>query len=394
MKILIITPIYPGYSDETRRTSPFAIHYFATEWVKQGHEVEVVRIWPYRPFPFSLFMDRQKQRYAYSESFVKDNVTVHRLPIKKMPIINFQQRHIKHSISQVQKQVIEFNPEIIICHSISPAYFIGCALGVEFQIPVFLTVHKTDITYLSNEKNLKRFKMYYPNSSRVFFRSFALKREYSNIMKEKQIGDIVLSGIDKKEIIDIEEIHKKSKVRSINFIVACNLDNNKRVDTIIKAIQRIPFKSQVNLKVIGDGPERSKLEKYVKENNMESIVKFSGEQSRKEVLKSMQAADVFVMVSASETFGLVYIEAMSKGCLVIGSRGQGIDGVIRHGENGFLCEVDNVEELSGIIEHCINLSENEKRNILIESYKTVSNLTLEKSAEEYLNAIKKYIDNQ
>ena len=49
----------------------------------------------------------------------------------------------------------------------------------------------------------------------------------------------------------------------------------------------------------------------------------------------MEESDVFAMVSSPETFGLVYIEAMAKGCVTIGSKGEGIDGVIVNNENGF-----------------------------------------------------------
>ena len=45
--------------------------------------------------------------------------------------------------------------------------------------------------------------------------------------------------------------------------------------------------------------------------------------------------NVWIMISKNETFGLVYLEAMARGCITIGSRNQGIDGVINHGVNGF-----------------------------------------------------------
>ncbi|WP_368503156.1 glycosyltransferase [Alkalihalophilus sp. As8PL] len=391
MKILIVTQIYPGYKQETRQTSPFAIHYFASEWIKQGHDVEVVRMWPYRPFPLSLVMDKKMGKYAYRESFDKDNVRVHRLPVKKIPAINFLQRHIKHSKDRIQEEVKVFNPDLILCHAISPDFFLGCQLADQLHIPIFLTIHKTDINYLSKKSGLKKFNKYKSKLNGLFFRSNVLKEKYSNICELEQEGRIIPSGIDEREILKIEEFYNKSKIVSLKIVVACNLIKSKRVGTIIHAVHRLGLKYQVTLKVIGDGPERSNLENYVKENRLEKTVEFLGSLSRKEVLTFMYNSDIFVMVSAPETFGLVYIEAMSKGCIVIGSKGEGIDGFIRHGKNGFLCEVDNVEELYGIMECCLNQTHEEKKSILLESYKTVKELTTEKCAEKYMGALKKYM---
>ena len=70
---------------------------------------------------------------------------------------------------------------------------------------------------------------------------------------------------------------------------------------------------------------------------LESCVYFEGEKAREQVLHLMEESDIFVLVSSPETFGLVYVEAMAKGCITIGSKGEGIDGVIVNNENGYLC---------------------------------------------------------
>ena len=70
--------------------------------------------------------------------------------------------------------------------------------------------------------------------------------------------------------------------------------------------------------------------------------------------------DAFVLASYSETFGVVYIEAMYAGLPVIGIRGQGIDGVVKDGENGFLATPRDVEDLVEKIEYIINNRESVK----------------------------------
>ena len=69
---------------------------------------------------------------------------------------------------------------------------------------------------------------------------------------------------------------------------------------------------------------------------MSERVRLTGRLPREQVLRLMAQSDVFAMPSRKEGFGIVYLEAMASGCVTIGSRGEGIDGVIRDGENGLL----------------------------------------------------------
>ena len=55
------------------------------------------------------------------------------------------------------------------------------------------------------------------------------------------------------------------------------------------------------------------------------------------------------MISKEETFGLVYLEAMSMGCITIASKNEGMEGIIIDGENGFLCTAGDDDELASII---------------------------------------------
>ena len=90
------------------------------------------------------------------------------------------------------------------------------------------------------------------------------------------------------------------------------------------------------------------------------------------------------MVSAHEAFGLVYVEAMAKGCITIATKGQGIDGVIIDGVNGFLCESCNPEALAKVIDRIRSLSTEELNSISQKAIETASELTDRKVAETYL----------
>lgn len=105
--------------------------------------------------------------------------------------------------------------------------------------------------------------------------------------------------------------------------------------------------------------------------------------------QQLREHDIFVMISKQETFGLVYLEAMAAGCITIASRGEGFDGIIQDGVNGFLCEAGNWHELSRIITHICELSSGDLCKISEAAQKTALELTDEKAAFKYINSVEK-----
>src|SRR5699024_2075087 len=147
---------------------------------------------------------------------------------------------------------------------------------------------------------------------------------------------IVHSGIDESTIINLQKLQEKAKRKSKTIFIASSMIKQKNIDILIKSFAKVAEEKNVKLKIAVDGTERKNLYRLVREKNLEDKVEFLGYMSREKVFKQMEEADVFVMVSSNETFGLVYLEAMAKGCITIGSKGEGIDGVIKDSENGYL----------------------------------------------------------
>ena len=93
------------------------------------------------------------------------------------------------------------------------------------------------------------------------------------------------------------------------------------------------------------------------------------------------------MGSKSEVFGLVYLEAMARGCITIAARNEGMDGIIETGKNGFLCEAGNADELTSIIKRINSLSADEKRQISENARHTAEELSDFNVAKRYLEAV-------
>lgn len=109
----------------------------------------------------------------------------------------------------------------------------------------------------------------------------------------------------------------------------------KRVDGLLEALVEVP---ELGLVVVGDGPERSRLERLAQDLHVSNRVYFAGQRSKKEVLGLMATCDLFVLNSTYEGLPHVVLEAMALGLPVVATAVGGTPEVIKHGETGFLIQ--------------------------------------------------------
>jgi teichuronic acid biosynthesis glycosyltransferase TuaC len=126
-----------------------------------------------------------------------------------------------------------------------------------------------------------------------------------------------------------------------------NLIASKGHELVLRAISQLgTLFPRLRCLIIGEGPERVRLEALANELGIGQRVQFLGRQSRAAVADAMRACSVFVLPSRNEGLGCVYLEAMACGKPVIACRGQGIDEIIEHGRNGWLIPADGLHELA------------------------------------------------
>lgn len=131
----------------------------------------------------------------------------------------------------------------------------------------------------------------------------------------------------------------------------------------------------------------AKIESYIIENNLVGKVKLLGRQPRSEVKNYLDRSDIFVMISKNEVYGLVYIEAMARGCLVIASRHEGMEGIIKDGVNGFLCKAGDIQELKDVLGKIDLMTVNERDNISKNAMKTAAHFTDGEVAKSYIENV-------
>ena len=183
----------------------------------------------------------------------------------------------------------------------------------------------------------------------------------------KVIGNGISNTIicDKKYISQyISRINKnKFKIISVG-----NLTPSKGFDLLIKAVAKLIQQDyEIELHIFGDGREKNKLFKLIEVQKLTDSVIMHGRVENKIIRNLYSYFDAFVLPSWSETFGIVYLEAMYCKIPVIGVVGEGIDGVIIHKENGLLSRAKDLNDLIDNIKLLIN-DEVSNNSIIKEAY--------------------------
>lgn len=168
---------------------------------------------------------------------------------------------------------------------------------------------------------------------------------------------VIPNGIDWKVIQRVRKDREECDVIYVGRLI-----KEKQVDLLLKAVALLKKEGiKVKVKIIGDGYERRKLEKYAKENKLD--VSFLGFLERQEeVYSELKSAKVFVLPSLREGFGISVLEALAckLPCLVINARENAAKYLIREGYNGFAVE-DSPISMAEKIQLLLSDSELRKR---------------------------------
>jgi glycosyltransferase involved in cell wall biosynthesis len=139
----------------------------------------------------------------------------------------------------------------------------------------------------------------------------------------------------------------------LRLVAASRLQRRKRVDALLRIFARLREEVgptvEVTLEIIGDGPDRSKLERLCNSLSVGDSVRFLGNGTAEDVRALLSRGDVFANACVLESFGLAALEALSCGIPVVARSEGGVGSFIAHGENGVLLASDS-EMLSALVE--------------------------------------------
>ena len=379
MNILLITNLYPAYKNQSRIEMSYALHDFTVKWAKNNNIIVINQILPRYKNIFS-----SKPVYPkLDREFVLDAIKIYNFITHKIPMTK-----ILFGTNIIRKLLKSNNfiPDLILAHLYN-SYIIANKLSVFYKCNLVLGMHNIDLKHINKRKYAKPLR----NCIKISCRSSHIMNEMLKLFPEyeKKIfianSGINLSDIEKEEYF-LEKIDTWKNKSKMVFITIANLIKRKNIDTVLDSLSFFSNNDWEYI-IIGDGEEREFLSKKAEQLKINAKVHFLGHKTREEIFAYLKLTDIFVMVSSRETFGLVYLEAMAKGNMIIGCKDFGIDGIIHDGENGFLVEARNAGQLASVIQNIYNSPFEEKKRMLQNIEQTILANTSDIAADNYLRFI-------
>jgi N-acetyl-alpha-D-glucosaminyl L-malate synthase BshA len=214
------------------------------------------------------------------------------------------------------------------------------------HVPVVTTLHGTDITLIGQDPSFAPVVTWSINASDgVTAVSDYLRRETYEHFDVSNGIEVVPNFIDTDRFQRQDKEHFKQALCPNGEKVIVHVSNFrpvKNADQVIETFARLRRDDlPVKLILVGDGPDRVPAERTARDLGVYDDIRFLGKQDPVEEILSI--ADVFLMPSGSETFGLAALEAMACNVPVVASNVGGLPELIVDGETGFLCPLDDVD---------------------------------------------------
>lgn len=228
----------------------------------------------------------------------------------------------------------------------------------DHDVKIITTLHGTDITVLGIDQSFRKMIKYgIEKSDAVTAVSKSLVNQTKRKIHTEREISVIYNFVDEKEYTkrDMTSIRDQYGILPDDKVVIhiSNFRKVKRIEDVIKTFKKINQHLQSKLLLVGDGPEISTAFELVKRLNLQDHVLFLGKQ--KKVSDLLSIADLKLLMSEQESFGLVLLEAMSCEVPCIGTKVGGIPEVIKHEETGFLVELGDTERAA---DYAINLLTN------------------------------------
>jgi N-acetyl-alpha-D-glucosaminyl L-malate synthase BshA len=284
--------------------------------------------------------------------FLNENLFYHEVNLRSYPLFEYAPYELalaSKMVSVVKNEKLDLlHVHYAIPHA-SAAYMAKQILKTEgIHIPVVTTLHGTDITLVGKDASYEPVVTFSINQSDgVTAVSSDLKRETYEHFNITNDIEVIPNFIDLEKFKKQKKDHFKKAIcpnGEALIVHTSNFRKVKRVLDVVRIFANIQHEIPAKLLMIGDGPEREKAEKLCRELEISDDVRFLGKLEAVEEVLSV--ADLFLMPSEKESFGLAALEAMACEVPVISSNTGGLPELNVQGETGFLSPVGDVEDMT------------------------------------------------
>jgi N-acetyl-alpha-D-glucosaminyl L-malate synthase BshA len=280
----------------------------------------------------------------------QDNIVYHEVDIASYPLFDFPLYTLALASKMVEVALYE-KLDLFHCHYAIPhatSAFLAKQMLKRPDIKVITTLHGTDITLVGLEPSfLPVMKFSIDESDGVTAVSrFLREKTLTNYGIDKDI-EVIPNFIDlvKYQRLPAEDVRQHFAPNGEKVLVhTSNFRPVKRVQDVVSIFNEVQKKIPSILILIGDGPDRSQCEILARELGIQDHIRFLGKQV--ELVPILSIADLFLMPSQSESFGLSALEAMACEVPVISSSVGGLPELQVHGQTGFIAEIGDVDRMA------------------------------------------------
>ncbi len=363
-----------------------SIVYLKEAYEKKGHQIYI-----FAP-KVEDYIDQEKNIFRYRSINLTNKV--------KYPIaipLSFK----------AKKVITEFNPDLIHIHHPFVLSSVAIMYSKQLGIPKILTIHTQYDQYayyvaplpqkLTQEVIKKIVSNLADKTDCIVTPSESMKALIKNYGIKNRIevipNAIKLSTFREKNELECLKISKRYNLKEDEKIILFvgRVATEKSIDKIIKALGIIKKHgiSKTKLLIVGNGPARDELVHLVQALGVEEEVIFCGEVNYEEIRYYYKIADVFTMASASESFGIVTIEALASGLPVLAVKAPGAMDILTDGFDGLLTD-DNIEHFAKTLEKIIRDPELRER-LSKGALKTSAKYSINMISERMLNLYREII---
>lgn len=263
------------------------------------------------------------------------------------------------SIERVMKKSIASSEyDVVHAHSLFTNGYQALNIKKKFQVPYVVAVRNTDLNFFFKKAvHLRRVGIeILSEAGAIVFLSPSQK----TVLLETYVPSHLKESIQKKSFVIPNGLspfwlHHAGVPKMISegpwkILFVGNISANKNLPMLIKAVKILEDHGiQASLTAVGKLKEPTYIEKVPLKN-----FQYHEYMDKERLLDLYRASDLFVLPSKQETFGLVYLEAMSQGLPVLYTKGQGFDGHIPSGEVGFPVDAESAEDIAEKIQMAIS----------------------------------------
>ncbi len=246
---------------------------------------------------------------------------------------------------------------VIHAHAALPCGRAAWLIARRLRIPYVVTIHGLDVfntcfrAGAPAEWRRRASLAVYQNASNVVCVSRKVQQNLQSGMSARVPSTVVYNGTDVELFSPQPAAQRADSDGATSFsqqeiLIVGNLIPSKGQELALRAIHRIAASfPELRCRIIGEGPDRQRLEALANDLGIRPRIHFMGRQSRAAVADAMRRCSMFVLPSRNEGLGCVYLEAMACARPVIACHGQGIEEIVEHQKNGWLISPDNLDEL-------------------------------------------------